>query len=46
MIFNLKQQNIKKYLRGDCGQVVMTDGATLDVSRRKKDELMEVVGKF
>ncbi len=28
MIFNLKQQNIKNYLRGDGGQVVMADGST------------------
>lgn len=43
-LINLK--HLKKYLRGDGGQVVMTDGSTLDVSRRKKDELMELVGQF
>ncbi len=43
-LINLK--HLKKYLRGDGGQVVMTDGSTLDVSRRKKDELMGLVGQF
>jgi hypothetical protein len=33
-------------LRGEGGQVIMADGSTLDVSRRKKDELMELVAQF
>lgn len=32
---------LKEYLKGAGGQVVMKDGTTLDVSRRKKDEVME-----
>ena len=43
-LINLK--HLKKYLRGEGGQVIMTDGSTLDVSRRKKDELMELVQQF
>jgi len=43
-LINLK--HLKKYLRGEGGQVVMTDGSTLDVSRRKKDELLEKVSQF
>lgn len=32
--------HLKRYIKGAGGQVVMSDGRTLDVSRRKKDELM------
>jgi len=38
--------HLKKYLRGEGGQVIMADGSTLDVSRRKKEELMELVSQF
>ena len=43
-LINLK--HLKKYLRGEGGQVIMSDGSTLDVSRRKKEELMELVSQF
>jgi two-component system LytT family response regulator len=43
-LINLK--HLKKYLRGEGGQVIMTDGIALDVSRRKKDELLELVSQF
>ena len=43
-LVNLK--HLKKYLKGEGGQVIMTDGSTLDVSRRKKDELMALVAQF
>ena len=43
-LINLK--HLRKYLRGEGGQVVMSNGATLDVSRRKKEELMELVSQF
>lgn len=32
---------LKEYIKGAGGQVVMKDGTTLDVSRRKKDEVIE-----
>lgn len=32
--------HLARYIKGAGGQVVMSDGRTLDVSRRKKDELM------
>jgi two-component system, LytTR family, response regulator len=38
-------EHITRYIKGAGGQVVMSDGRTLDVSRRKKDELMERLGK-
>ncbi len=43
-LINLK--HLKKYLRGEGGQVIMADGIALDVSRRKKDELLELVSQF
>ena len=38
--------HIKKYVRGDGGQVWMSDGNEIEVSRRKKDELLQVLEKF
>jgi two-component system LytT family response regulator len=43
-LINLK--HLKKYLRGEGGQVIMVDGSTLDVSRRKKEELLGLVSQF
>lgn len=34
---------IQKYLRADGGRVLMQDGTTLDVSRRKKDEFLKMI---
>jgi len=31
---------ISKYIRGDCGQVVMENGDVVDVSRRKKEQFL------
>lgn len=36
--------HLKKYIRGDGGQVVMSNNTTLDVSRRKKEEFMKLLG--
>jgi two-component system LytT family response regulator len=35
--------HLKKYIRGDGGQVVMSDSTILDVSRRKKEEFMKLL---
>lgn len=35
---------IKKYIRGDGGQIVMQNGDMIDVSRRKKDEFLKIFG--
>lgn len=35
---------IKNYVRGEGGHVVMTNNATLDVSRRKKEAFLEKIG--
>lgn len=34
---------IEKYHKGEGGYVVMSDGATVDVSRRKKDDFLEML---
>jgi two-component system LytT family response regulator len=36
-------EHVTKYVRGDGGQVWMSDGAEIEVSRRRKDELLEIV---
>lgn len=41
--FLINLSHLKKYIRGDGGQVVLTNGATLDVSRRRKDEFIKAL---
>ncbi len=36
---------IKKYIRGDGGQVVMKNGDMIEVSRRKKEEFLKLISK-
>ncbi len=40
-IINLKL--IRRYVRGDGGQVIMTNGTEIEVSRRKKDDLLSKI---
>ena len=35
---------IERYIRGDGGQVIMKNGTTLDVSKRKKSDFFQAVG--
>jgi two-component system, LytTR family, response regulator len=35
--------NVVKYLKGDGGQVLLSNNTTLDVSRRKKDEFLNIL---
>lgn len=35
---------IKKYIRGDGGQVILENNETIDVSRRKKEEFLKLIG--
>lgn len=35
---------VEKYIRGDGGQVVMSNGILLDVSKRKKSEFLQAIG--
>ena len=44
MIINIKE--VVRYIRGEGGQVVMTDGATVDISKRKKAEFMDWIEKI
>lgn len=37
---------IKKYNRGDGGQVLLSNGVILDVARRRKDELLQLLQKL
>jgi two-component system LytT family response regulator len=34
---------IKRYIRGEGGQVIMQNGEVIDVSRRKKDEFLKAL---
>ena len=36
-------EHVKKYVRGEGGQVWMSDGTEIEVSRRRKDELMQLL---
>lgn len=38
--------HLKKYIRGEGGQVCLTGDCTLNVSRRKKDGLLKLVAQF
>lgn len=42
-IINLKY--ISKYIKGDGGQLELTNGSIVDVSRRKKEEFLKVIAK-
>lgn len=35
--------NIQRYIRGDGGQVVMTDGSVIEVARRKKEHFLQTL---
>jgi two-component system, LytTR family, response regulator len=41
-IINLTQ--IREYLKGEGGSVILTDGTELDVSKRRKKEFLETIG--
>ena len=43
-LINLNQ--ISKFVRGDGGYVVMADGATVSISRSRRQEFMELFEKF
>lgn len=42
-IINLK--HIRRYVRGDGGQVIMANGTEIEVSRRKKDDLLNKISE-
>lgn len=42
----INMSHIKEYIRGEGGQVKMQDGSVIDVSRRRKEEFLEVLNKL
>ena len=40
----INKNHVLKYIKGEGGQVVMKNGTTLDVARRKKEEFMKAIG--
>jgi len=42
----VNRKHIKRYVRGEGGEVIMADGMNLPVSRRQKGELMEALGRL
>ena len=40
----INKNAVEKYIKGEGGQVVMKNGTTLDVARRKKEEFMKAIG--
>jgi two-component system LytT family response regulator len=36
---------LTKYVKGEGGKVIMTDGSELEVSRRKKEEFLGKIGR-
>ncbi|MEO5581871.1 MAG: LytTR family DNA-binding domain-containing protein [Saprospiraceae bacterium] len=42
--FIINKNHMRKYLKGEGGQVLMSNGKLLDVARRKKDEFMKAIG--
>jgi two-component system LytT family response regulator len=40
----INKNHIQKYIRGEGGQVVMSNGKILDVARRKKEEFLKAIG--
>jgi len=41
----INKDHIKKYLKGDGGQVLMSNGKLLDVARRKKDDFLKAISQ-
>jgi len=40
----INKDHIQKYIRGEGGQVIMKNGTTLYISRRKKEEFLKAIG--
>jgi two-component system, LytTR family, response regulator len=43
--FLINLNYIKRYIKGDGGQIEMQNGAYVDVSRRKKEEFLKAIGQ-
>ena len=42
----INMNHIKKYVRGEGGYIIMDDGATISISRNRRQEFMEQFSKF
>ena len=42
----INTHHLKKYIKGEGGQVIMSDRAILPVARRKKEDLLKIVSQF
>ena len=42
----INKNQVDKYIKGEGGQVVMKNGAILDVARRKKEEFIRAIGQW
>lgn len=42
--FIINRESVEKYIRGEGGQVVLSNGAVLEISRRKKAEFLKAIG--
>ncbi|WP_128544546.1 LytR/AlgR family response regulator transcription factor [Larkinella soli] len=42
----ISMRHIQKYVRGDGGYVLLTDGYHVDISRRKKDEFLQLLHRI
>ena len=42
----INMRYLKEYIRGDGGQVKLTDGSVVDVSRRRKDDFLKVINRL
>jgi len=40
----INKNHVRKYLKGEGGQVLMSNGKLLDVARRKKEDFMKAIG--
>lgn len=41
----INMAHVKRYIRGDGGQVVMMNDEVIDISRRKKDEFLKIISQ-
>jgi two-component system LytT family response regulator len=44
--FLINKKHIKKYIKGEGGEVIMSNGMNIAVSRRKKQELMDALERL
>lgn len=43
--FIINLHYVEKYIKGDGGQICLTNGAVVDVSRRHKEEFLKIIGR-